>query len=72
MAYLVSVGYNSHVIISYGIFSCFRDATCLEGVECDIPREVIWVVIWEYGVMYVRWTNSTMVFNKAHYGSWIE
>jgi hypothetical protein len=34
-------------IISYGLFSCFEDKTCLREMECNIPREVIWVVIWE-------------------------
>jgi hypothetical protein len=46
-SYLVPVGYNSQSVISYGLFSCFGDETCLRGVECNIPREVIWVVIWE-------------------------
>jgi hypothetical protein len=44
---LGTIGHNSQSVISYGLFSCFRDETCLRGVECNIPREVIWGVIWE-------------------------
>jgi hypothetical protein len=55
-SHLVPVGYNSQLVISYGLFSCFGEETCLRGVECNMPREVIWVVIREVpngkGVIY--------------------
>jgi hypothetical protein len=51
-SFLVLIGYTSYPVILYGLFSCFKDETCIRGVECSIPREVIWEVPIVNGVMY--------------------
>jgi hypothetical protein len=62
-----------HGTLVYGCTSSIEDNAFIRGKECKVAREVVGgprgpiVIIVE--VFNVRWTRSTILLNKAHYGS---